>query len=130
MVINIVNSGPKAYDHCGWDELSKQAKQVENGIDGKLLSLGRMTSSALRAQRYDRGEGGIALQQASALAQELEGELNRLWGLVEALAGRTEESGAALHLIQRHRDILAEYQREYKKSIVRGMLRFLMSRNI
>lgn len=119
-----------------WEELGRTAKSVENSIDGKLLTLGRLTSAALRAHRYEgphgsgatggRGAGGgqSSLEAAEKLAAEVEDELRRLAGLIEALAERMEAMGSGtgthLHHLQRHRDIFAEYSREFRRTRVGG----------
>lgn len=112
-----------ALDHLSWEDLSRHAKHLENSLDSKLLTLGRLTSAALRRHRYDSvvaaGREGDVLRQAEELAQRVEAELDRLGGMVEALATRCGEAGGAtLHILQRHRDIHAEYLKEYRKTRV------------
>ena len=123
-----------AGETAGWEELGRMAKSVENSIDGKLLTLGRLTSAALRAHRYEGAHGSVAggraaggggsLDAAERLAAEVEDELRRLAGLIEALAERMEAAGsgtgAHLHHLQRHRDIFAEYSREFRRTRVGG----------
>lgn len=127
-------------ERCGWDELTKRAKQVENELDGHLLTLGRLTSAALRSQRYTTmgGDDG-PLRQAEQLAEQVQQGLNLLGRIVEALERRSEQvmtsgttvggeggtagmggtGGSSLHMLQRHRDIYNEYRRDYRKTKVR-----------
>jgi Golgi SNAP receptor complex protein 1 len=106
------------FDHLTWDDLAKLAKHSETDLDNKLLQLGRLTSSALRSHRYDGlRPGNDALRQAEGLAEEVEGLLRKLGEIIDGLTGRGGEAGN-LHLIQRHRDILAEYSSEFRKTKV------------
>lgn len=117
-----------ALEHLGWEELSRHAKHLENTLDSRLLALGRLTSAVLRRHRYDTvivaSRGGDVLRQAEELARSVEEELGRLGAIIEALAARCGEAGGTtLHIMQRHRDIHAEYLKEYRKTRVRAFCR-------
>lgn len=110
-----------AVERLGWDELSRQAKLAENSIDSRLLTLGRLTSAALRSHRYDglRPPNESPLHSAETLAGEVQGDLARLAELVDALASRSQEEAAGtVHILQRHRDIYSEYSKEFRKTKV------------
>lgn len=109
-------------DTLSWDDLARLAKHSETEIDSKLLHLGRLTSAALRSHRYDglRPASDSPLRQAERLVAELEVLLKRLGEVVDGLAGRGAEAGN-LHLLQRHRDILAEYSGEFRKTKVKRL---------
>lgn len=104
-------------DSLSWDELARLAKNSETEIDSKLLTLGRLTSAALRTHRYDglRPPADSPLRQAERLAEELEGALGRLSQVIEVLSVRGSDAGS-LHLLQRHRDLLTEYLCEFRKT--------------
>lgn len=119
-------------ERCGWDELTRKAKQVENDLDGRLLALGRLTSAALRSQRY-AGNDDEPLRQAEELAGQVQSSLELLRQLVEGLERRSEQvtmgtvggggagavgGSSSLHMLQRHRDIYNEYRRDYRKTKV------------
>lgn len=108
-------------DRHSWDELGKLAKVVENEIDAKLLTLGRLTLAALRSHRYDglRIPVDSPLGQAERLVDELQASLVKLATIIDALAGRSEQAGgSSLHILQRHRDIYLEYSKELRKTKV------------
>lgn len=114
---------PSDLDSCSWDELTKEAKHLENELDSKLLTLGRLTSAALRAQRYDTFRPPSTgtdspLYRAEMVANELQRGLERLGGIVEVLTVRTEEAGSSLHILQRHRDLYLEYSKDFRKTKV------------
>lgn len=128
---------PNDIERYGWDELTRRAKQVENELDGQLLTLGRLTSAALRSQRYTIGGDDGPLRQAEQLAEQVQRGLSLLGQIVEALERRSEQVtlgtaaagdggtggmsgvGSSLHMLQRHRDIYNEYRRDYRKTKVR-----------
>ena len=102
-----------------WDDLSKQAKNLESELDTKLLSLSRLTSAALRS-----GRGSTFQSDAETLTGQIEGGLGDLVALIEELSGMTQGSTSsnapphhsAAHLLQRHRDIHMEYVKELRKA--------------
>ncbi len=105
----------------GWDDLIRQAKQ---------------TSAALRnnRNRLPGSGGGGGYQEASTiskaelLAAQVQEQLETLSRAISVLSQKADEAiggmsqtantGNNLHILQRHRDILAEYRRDYKKTMV------------
>jgi cellulose biosynthesis protein BcsQ len=84
-----------------WEDLNQQAKQVENDLDVNLVQLSRSLSPQL-----------ITLIEAS---------LAHLTSIIDAQTGLLSSQGLSLpgnavNTVQRHRDILAEYQREFKRT--------------
>lgn len=119
-----VASGPAEVevDRLTWEEIGRAAKQTENEIDGSLLVLGRLASAALRSQRYDvsrpAAPGDSPLRRAEEVAEKIQAALARLAVYIDALAQRSSEtaSSTTLHILQRHRDICAEYTQEFRKT--------------
>eukprot|EP00238_Polyblepharides_amylifera_P013634 CAMPEP_0196592540 /NCGR_PEP_ID=MMETSP1081-20130531/73044_1 /TAXON_ID=36882 /ORGANISM="Pyramimonas amylifera, Strain CCMP720" /LENGTH=253 /DNA_ID=CAMNT_0041916267 /DNA_START=639 /DNA_END=1400 /DNA_ORIENTATION=- len=107
-----------------WDDLRKEARKLESEIDQKLAAFsklgngaGGLESSALL--------GEINKSDAvKAKAAELEGLLERLGDLNESMTSVVQGSGgtgsgggtARLHTQARHRDILMEYNQEFRRT--------------
>jgi len=108
-------------ESLSWDELGRLVKRTENDIDSKLLSLGRLVSSATRSQRHGlNGAKGGSLHQAEDLSTHVELLLKKLETQVHTLRARADddESNGSGHVLQRHVDILQEYTREFQRSYV------------
>jgi Golgi SNAP receptor complex protein 1 len=118
MLASSTLGGAGELEKLSWEELGRLAKVCENDIDTKLLTLGRLCSTALRIHRYDglRQMGDSPLRQAETLAEDVQSGLTRLGALVEALSSRIE--GVQTHILQRHRDIYFEYTKEFRKAKV------------
>lgn len=85
-----------------WEELNQQAKLLESDIDANLVTLSR--SGVLHPQ----------------ILTHLESSLAHLTSVIDAQTGLIGQPGAAPatagNTAQRHREILAEYQRELKRT--------------
>ena len=84
-----------------WEDLNQQAKQVENDLDINLVQLSRTLSPQL--------------------ISNIESSLAHLTSIIDAQTGLLSSQGLSLpgnavNTVQRHRDILAEYQREFKRT--------------
>lgn len=124
LMVMTVAGGPSEaeLERLTWEEIGKAAKQIENEIDGNLLVLGRLASAALRSQRYDASRstapGDSPLRKAEGVADKIQTALSKLSVYIDALAQRSDQAGssATLHILQRHRDICAEYTQEFRKT--------------
>jgi Golgi SNAP receptor complex protein 1 len=121
-----------------WDQLRKQARQLETDIDAKLMAFSRLVASTSataqsatavsshRAIDTAESEAEAALQQVGpdcfAARTDAMLQLSRVIdGLSECLE-RSYPTGAGgirnpslMHLLQRHRDVLYDYTKEFKK---------------
>ncbi|PSN50901.1 Golgi SNAP receptor complex member 1 [Blattella germanica] len=94
----------------GWEDLRKQARQLENEIDLKLVSFSKLGT----------GHGGIAYKAESAdtvplLSGEHMFETMAL-EIEQLLAKAAPPSSALQHTLQRHREILQDYTQEFRKT--------------
>ncbi|XP_022108858.1 Golgi SNAP receptor complex member 1-like isoform X1 [Acanthaster planci] len=111
-------------------DLRKQARQVENEIDLKLVSFSKLgTSFSAHSDRDLSSSDTSPLLNASnsermfdTMAMEIERLLSRLSDINDKMAdyatnvSSTAPSAALLHTLQRHRDILQDYSHEFKKT--------------
>ncbi|EAW51230.1 golgi SNAP receptor complex member 1, isoform CRA_b [Homo sapiens] len=107
-----------------WEDLRKQARQLENELDLKLVSFSKLCTSyshsSTRDGRRDRYSsdttpllnGSSQDRMFETMAIEIEQLLARLTGVNDKMAEYTNSAGvpslnaALMHTLQRHRDIL------------------------
>ncbi|EHB13347.1 Golgi SNAP receptor complex member 1 [Heterocephalus glaber] len=112
--------------------LRKQARQLENELDLKLVSFSKLCTSyshgSARDGRRDSSDTTPLLNGSSqdrmfeTMAIEIEQLLARLTGVNDKMAEYTNSAGvpslnaALMHTLQRHRDILQDYTHEFHKT--------------
>ncbi|XP_021784587.1 Golgi SNAP receptor complex member 1 isoform X2 [Papio anubis] len=115
-----------------WEDLRKQARQLENELDLKLVSFSKLCTSyshsSTRDGRRDSSDTTPLLNGSSqdrmfeTMAIEIEQLLARLTGVNDKMAEYTNSAGvpslnaALMHTLQRHRDILQDYTHEFHKT--------------
>ncbi|XP_061868417.1 Golgi SNAP receptor complex member 1 isoform X4 [Colius striatus] len=115
-----------------WEDLRKQARQLENELDLKLVSFSKLCTSysSTRDGRRDRYSsdttpllnGSSQDRMFEAMAVEIEQLLGKLTGINDKMAEYTNSAGvpslnaALMHTLQRHRDILQDYTHEFHKT--------------
>ncbi|KAF8951602.1 hypothetical protein CPC16_009026 [Podila verticillata] len=105
-----------------WDSLRKEARQVESEIETKLTSLSKF---AVRSNTSSQGAGvgssNAGLDNGDELEVNIEALLEKLSTVVDAMSGLLDTPGqnvssSVMHGLQRHRDILHDYTKEYRKT--------------
>uniref|UniRef100_A0A2I3G0P2 Golgi SNAP receptor complex member 1 n=1 Tax=Nomascus leucogenys TaxID=61853 RepID=A0A2I3G0P2_NOMLE len=117
-----------------WEDLRKQARQLENELDLKLVSFSKLCTSyshsSTRDGRRDRYSsdttpllnGSSQDRMFETMAIEIEQLLARLTGVNDKMAEYTNSAGvpslnaALMYTLQRHRDILQDYTHEFHKT--------------
>ncbi|XP_041097155.1 Golgi SNAP receptor complex member 1 isoform X1 [Polyodon spathula] len=115
-----------------WEDLRKQARQLENELDLKLVSFSKLCTSysSSREGSRDRNSSDTTplLNNSSqdrmfeTMAVEIEQLLAKLTGVNDKMAEYTNTAGvtslnaALMHTLQRHRDILQDYTHEFHKT--------------
>ncbi|XP_067113209.1 Golgi SNAP receptor complex member 1-like [Osmerus mordax] len=122
-----------ATDSNYWEELRKQARQLENELDLKIVSFSKLCTSYTTSRDPRHGDtrlDSLPLSGCSqngtglldAVATELEQLLARLTGVNDMMSEYTSTPGtsshntAQMHTLQRHRDILLDYTHEFHKT--------------
>jgi Golgi SNAP receptor complex protein 1 len=115
-----------------WEELRKQASQVENDIYLKLVSFSKLGASysqhgSLTGTRAE-GSGSAEVGGESSgrvfetMSLEIEQLMNKLTEINDAMQEyindmtETSPTPTMLHMLQRHRDILRNYSQEFSKT--------------
>uniref|UniRef100_A0A3Q3JZ58 Golgi SNAP receptor complex member 1 n=1 Tax=Monopterus albus TaxID=43700 RepID=A0A3Q3JZ58_MONAL len=108
-----------------WEDLRKQARQLENELDLKLVSFSKLcTSYSCSSHSWDQSDsfGSSQNNVLAAMTTELEQLLASLTSVNDKMAEYTNASGASshnvalMHTLQRHRDILQDYTHEFHKT--------------
>ncbi|KAF4524267.1 hypothetical protein B566_EDAN012030 [Ephemera danica] len=106
-----------------WEDLRKQARQLENEIDLKLVAFSKLgTGTSFRTETSAEGAPLLGSDHVfETMALEIEALLEKLSGLNERLGAESEgkapaSSAALLHTLQRHREILQDYTQEFRKT--------------
>ncbi|XP_064612163.1 Golgi SNAP receptor complex member 1-like isoform X2 [Liolophura sinensis] len=118
-----------------WEDLRKQARQLENELDLKLVSFSKLgtsyTQREFTSSAKEKGKDSDSsplLNKSSSehmfdtMGMEIEQLLARLTETNDKMAeysqsiSLTAPNAALLHTLQRHRDILQDYSHEFQKT--------------
>ncbi|MGH0153060.1 UNVERIFIED_CONTAM: hypothetical protein FKN15_023986 [Acipenser sinensis] len=112
-----------------WEDLRKQARQLENELDLKLVSFSKLCTSYSSSREGGRDSSDTTPLLNSSqdrmfetMAVEIEQLLAKLTGVNDKMAEYTNTAGvtslnaALMHTLQRHRDILQDYTHEFHKT--------------
>jgi len=114
-----------------WEDLRKQARQLENELDLKLVSFSKLCTSYSSTRDGRRGESADTTpllnnstqdRMFDTMTVELEQLLAKLTGVNDKMAeytctpGVSSLNAALMHTLQRHRDILQDYTQEFHKT--------------
>ncbi|XP_037543268.1 Golgi SNAP receptor complex member 1 [Nematolebias whitei] len=111
-----------------WEDLRKQARQLGNELDLKLVSFSKLCTSYSssnqdlqtrnRSDSFDPSQDNMVV----AMTTEVEQLLAKLTAVNDKMAEYTNTPGASshnaalMHTLQRHRDILQDYTHEFNKT--------------
>lgn len=108
-----------------WDELNKLAKRIEQDIDG-------IFANSVNTLPYGRTSQTASSSTEHAKISELEEMLKRLSNIIDMMSELLEQLGqpkngstSASHLLNRHREVYQEYQRDLKKLRVYDQIQIL-----
>ena len=115
-----------------WESLRKQARQLENEIDSKLVAYSKLSSNYTTSNLPMSGLAMTSAGQSStsnntsdllfsSLSNEIEDALKKLTNVNSKMSDSLNSeaninSSATVHTLQRHRDILRDYSNEYEKT--------------
>ncbi|XP_076473103.1 Golgi SNAP receptor complex member 1-like isoform X2 [Babylonia areolata] len=110
-----------------WEDLRKQARQLENEIDLKLVSFSKLGTNYSLHKDADSDTAPLLNRSSSehmcdTMALEIEQLLSKLTQVNDRMVEYTQNishsspSAALLHTLQRHRDILQDYTHEFQKT--------------
>lgn len=110
-----------------WEDLRKQARQLENEIETKLTSFSKLCSNYLAhdqslhsANDLSSNGSGSSSSSFETMSMEIEKLLERLSDINQRMSDVVPASlgpnPAATHTLQRHHDILQDYRREFERT--------------
>nr|CAB3250386.1 Golgi SNAP receptor complex member 1-like [Phallusia mammillata] len=105
-----------------WEDLRRQARRLENELDLKLVSFSKLGTSI----SHNTSDTAPLLNSSSSdhmietMAMEIEQLLAKLTGMNDRMSEHLESisssNPAMMHTVQRHRDILQDYNHEFRKT--------------
>ncbi|XP_044763126.1 Golgi SNAP receptor complex member 1 [Coccinella septempunctata] len=102
-----------------YDDLRKQARSLENEIDLKLVAFSKL-GAGLKTPHSSHASDTVPLLSGEdtfeTMSLEIEQLLKKLTQINEHMAEQPVSGAAMLHTIQRHRDILADLSKDYRKT--------------
>ncbi|XP_047510926.1 Golgi SNAP receptor complex member 1 [Pieris napi] len=103
-----------------WEELRKQARQLENDIDVKLVAFSKLGVSSTSSRL---GSESVPLINSDdmfdTISMELQQMLTKLSAINDKMADIAPGGAATMHTLKRHREILMDYQQEFSKTSAR-----------
>jgi Golgi SNAP receptor complex protein 1 len=108
-----------------WEDLRKQARQLENEIDAKLVSFSKLCSNYVAREHASHHLGidsppsptsssfDVMSIEIEKLLERLSDVNKRMTDAIPALIGPTT---AATHTLQRHHEISQDYRREFERT--------------
>ncbi|KAK6190753.1 hypothetical protein SNE40_002548 [Patella caerulea] len=110
-----------------WEDLRKQARQLENEIDLKLVSFSKLGTSISAQREYESDTSPLINKTSSehmteTMAMEIQQLLSKLNEINDRMVEYTQNislnsnSAALMHTYKRHRDIFQDYTHEFQKT--------------
>ncbi|XP_044260550.1 Golgi SNAP receptor complex member 1 [Tribolium madens] len=102
-----------------YEDLRKHARYLENEIDLKLVAFSKLGAGIKSPPAHSSSDAVPLLSGEDtfeAMALEIEELLNKLTQVNERMAEQPVSGAAMLHTLQRHRDILADLSRDFRKT--------------
>lgn len=114
---------PTKQNNLSWEELNRQARMLENEIDGKIITFSKLISSKSSTNSITIDMDGGALDKShysvDALDRDIELTLNKLSKIIDSMSKHIEDgnpgNNSMIHFLQRHRDMYYDYLKDYKK---------------
>ncbi|KAI7880418.1 V-snare-domain-containing protein, partial [Lichtheimia hyalospora FSU 10163] len=106
-----------------WEQLRRQARQVENEIELKLATLSKLGASVSSPPSHTASPDSIAMNSMGKPSQELETEelLRKLQSIITSMGqvldrpSATPTNPSMIHMLERHKDILLDYNKEFRR---------------
>ncbi|KAJ3640427.1 hypothetical protein Zmor_003724 [Zophobas morio] len=101
-----------------YEDLRKHARHLENEIDLKLVAFSKL-GAGIKSPPHASSDAVPLLSGEDtfeAMALEIEELLNKLTQVNERMSEQPVSGAAMLHTLQRHRDILTDLSRDFRKT--------------
>ncbi|CAF0753146.1 unnamed protein product [Adineta ricciae] len=103
-----------------WEDLRKQARQLENEIDAKLMSFSKLCSNYVARDHSSLLPSSPSASSFETMSMEIEKLLERLADInkrmTDAVPALLGPNTAATHTLQRHHEICQDYRREFERT--------------
>ncbi|XP_050441096.1 Golgi SNAP receptor complex member 1 [Adelges cooleyi] len=103
-----------------WEDLRKQARRLESEIDSMLVSLSKISTNNPMMYGDDESQLLLSDDRFDTATSEIEELLTKLNVVNDKMGEWNTNSGHSnvsqnMHTVQRHRDILQDYTKEFQK---------------
>lgn len=108
---------------ASWEDLRKQARRLETEIDSMLVSLSKISTNNPMMYGDDESQMLLSDDRFQTATSEIEELLSKL-NMVNEKMGEWHSNGEQstisqnIHTVQRHRDILQDYTKEFQKNTI------------
>jgi len=107
-----------------WEDMRKQARQLENEIDVKLVNFSKLGSGPTIFSNAVKSNGetshlldeNFVFESLSSEIKELLSMLSEINDTMSEISASQAQSAALKHTLQRHHDILKDYNTEFQKT--------------
>ncbi|KAJ8982213.1 hypothetical protein NQ317_013515 [Molorchus minor] len=101
-----------------YEDLRKQARQLENVLDFKLVAFSKLGAGINTPHNAQSDTVPLLSGEDTfhTMSMEIEQLLNKLVQINDRLSEQPVSGAAMLHTLQRHRDILADLSRDFRKT--------------
>ncbi|CAF1232604.1 unnamed protein product [Adineta steineri] len=103
-----------------WEDLRKQARQLENEIDVKLMSFSKLCSNYVARDQALHPSSSTSPSSFEAMSIEIDKLLEHLSDInkrmTDAIPALSGPNTAATHTLQRHHEICQDYRREFDRT--------------
>ncbi|GJQ83462.1 Gos28 [Trypoxylus dichotomus] len=101
-----------------YEDLRKQARHLENDIDLKLVAFSKLGAGINTPHSHNAPDTVPLLSEEDtfeAMGLEIEQLLGKLTQINERMSEQPVSGAAMLHILRRHKDILADLSRDFRK---------------
>ncbi|KAJ1552614.1 Golgi SNAP receptor complex member 1, partial [Nowakowskiella sp. JEL0078] len=95
-----------------WENLRKQARQLENDIESRLVSFSRSGGNITSGSTF---EGSVTEHEIDEVIKKLSNVVNSMASHLENVPSSSQNS-SMMHILQRHRDIFYDYSKEFSRT--------------
>jgi len=111
-----IPSPPSLIQPSSWDDLRRSVRTLEADVETKLATFQTLTSALLHGKDGDIDEAMVMQRTVEEMTGKLSSNVAHMASLIES--GQVENKTTMLHHLQRHRDVLFDFERELRKGKV------------
>jgi Golgi SNAP receptor complex protein 1 len=111
-----IPSPPSLNQPATWDDLRRSVRTLESDVEIKLSTFQTLTTNLLHGKDGDMDEAMDMQRTVEEMTGRLSSNVAQMASLIES--GQFDNKTTMLHHLQRHRDVLFDFERELRKGKV------------